>query len=79
MQVAQNLFDHQLAVAVGIGRATYREILADWYSMRVTIYRGRRTEHDVAHPMLSHHFTQCHGSGHIVIVIAQGLLDRLPH
>src|SRR5450830_24949 len=77
-QVAQHLFDHQLAAAVGIGGGQGK-IFRDGHGGRVAIHGGRGTEHQGLDTELLHRFKQHDGTGDVVVVVAQGLFDGFAH
>jgi hypothetical protein len=74
-QVGQNVFDHQLAGAVGVGRRA-REIFPDGHRRRVAIDRRRGAEDQRFHRAFGHHFAEADRAADIAVVVTQGLSDR---
>mmetsp|Transcript_3160 Transcript_3160/g.7434 ORF Transcript_3160/g.7434 Transcript_3160/m.7434 type:complete len:280 (-) Transcript_3160:6-845(-) len=74
--VAQYLLDVQLRPAVRVGDAQ-RERLGDGHRRRVAVHGGRRREHDGVHAGRRHRFEQRDGAAHVVVKVAQRLLDAL--
>ena len=76
-QITQNLLDHQLRSAVGIG-GRERMIFRQRQPLRLAIYRRRGTEHEGPDPALVHGFEQAQGAEHIVVVVGQRVCHGLP-
>ena len=78
MEIGQDLFQHQLGIAVGIGGGQW-EILPDRHAFRTAVNRRRRAEHQVFDPMLPHDLAEDQRPSQVVVIIFQRLLDRLPN
>jgi hypothetical protein len=75
-QVAQDVFDHQLAAAVGI-RGRQREVFGDRHRGRIAVHGRRGAEHERLDAEFRHRLEQHDTAGHVVVVIAQRLGHRL--
>ena len=73
MKIGQNLLQHALGTAVGVCHLTLRTLFGDGYESRIAVYGCGGTEDQVLHTMISHNITEVEGSGHVVVVIFQGL------
>ena len=76
--IGQDLLDHQLGAAVGIGHGQARRF-QDRQGFRVAVHGGRRAEHKTLHVRRRQHFQQRHGARHIVIHIHQRLRHGFAH
>ena len=74
-QIGKDVFNHQLAGTVGIGRRA-REILPNRYRGRVAVDRGRGTENQRLHRHFRHYFAQGNCPADVAIIIAQRLRYR---
>jgi len=75
----QDLFDHILGPAIGVGTALAEHILPQGHFLRHAIHRGRGGEHQPLAAVLRHDLAQGQGGIQIVAVIAQGNGHTLPH
>ncbi len=66
--IAQNFLNKQLGPSIGIGGGN-REILSDWYLIRVAIDRSRRAEHNILHTVLAHNLAEVNGTGDVVMIV----------
>jgi len=73
-EIAQDLFDHQFAPALGIGRRQ-GEILADGDGRGIAVNRGGRAENQRFHLMRGHDPAENQGGVQVVVVITEGLRD----
>ena len=78
VQVAQQVFHHQLATAIGVG-GRERVVFGQRQALRVAVHRGRRAEHQRLHAAGIHGFEQAQCAHHVVVVITQRLRHRLAH
>ncbi len=78
MEVAQHLLDEELGAAVGVGGAQ-REVLANRQLLRVAVDRRRGAEDHALHSRLGHCLAEGGRAADVVLVVREGLLNRLPH
>ena len=71
--VLENLLDHVLGPAVGIGAAHGAHVLPEGNLLAQAVYRGRGAEHDALDAVAAHTLAQCQGSVQIVAVVFQRL------
>jgi hypothetical protein len=77
VQIPKHLFDHQLGAAVGVGRRG-RKVFPNRQTGRVAVHGRRRTEHQIAHAGLQHRLAQHERAEHVVAIVLERQLDRLP-
>eukprot|EP00968_Pinguiococcus_pyrenoidosus_P014937 scaffold1370_cov271-Pinguiococcus_pyrenoidosus.AAC.5 len=78
-EVAEDLLNHELGPAVGVGDAvTDRRLLGDGHG-RIAVDRGAGGEHEGLAVDFLQHLQQRHGGLHVVLVVEQRQLHRLAH
>lgn len=75
VQVAQHVFDVQLARAVGVGGAE-REVFANRHAGRVAVDGGRRAEHDAGDVGALHGLQQAQAAEDVVVVVVERFSNR---
>ena len=76
-EVTQDLFNHQLGAAIGVGGAG-GEIFPQGYRGRIPIDGGRGAEHQPEHAGPGHLFAQHQGAGHVVLIVGERDLAGFP-
>ena len=79
VQVGQDLLEHGLGPAVGIGGIVLRAALGDGDELRLAIHRGARREHDVLAAVFAGHIGQHQSARDVVPVVLQRLGHTLAH
>ena len=74
LDICQDLLQHGLGPAIGVGALSLGAFLCDRNHCRITIYRCRGGKDNVLHTMLSHHIYQCKSTGNIIFIILPRLL-----
>jgi len=78
VQVAQHVFNVELAGTVGVGGAE-REVFANGHAGRVAVYGGRGAEYDTVGPGSLHGLQQAQAANDVVVVVGERLGHRLAH
>ena len=79
LNIHQYLFEHTFGLSIRICTMAFGTFFCDWNHSRVTIYRSRTTEDDILALMLAHHIQKNEGASHIIMIVLQGLCNRLTH
>ncbi|MNQ67605.1 hypothetical protein D3C85_821340 [compost metagenome] len=77
-EIPQYLFHHQLGAAIGVGRAGGK-IFPQRHRGGIAIDGSRGAEHQPEHAGFGHLLAQHQGAGHVVLVVGERYLARLPH
>jgi hypothetical protein len=79
VEVGQDLLDHPLGPAVGVGRGLLGALLRERAGCRVAVDRGGAGEDDVLAAVVAHHVHEREGVAQVVGVVLDGLADGLAH